>query len=118
MVTPTFYVTSNTITFALLFINNAETSFTTSLRTDLASSYVAKVSLEKQGPHGLNWSCSDGGICLQKWKNHHLAFIISVFAWKTLPPFMKTIGASDVAKMGVSLLSSMSRLEKFFGAGK
>ena len=82
------------------------------------SGVLLKTNLAKQTPHGGKRRCSLCGICFQKWKKTHLQVIISVFAESSLPPFTKARGASDVAKNGVSFVSSTSLLLTFFGAGK
>ena len=72
-------------------------------------STLSNTNVEKHLPQGdiltrLFWS-----ICLQKWKNHHRTSIISVFTRSNDPALTKAIGASDVAKNGVSEDSSISR---------
>lgn len=79
---------------------------------------LSKINLAKQRPHGINSCCSSGGIWFQKWQNLHLTFIIRVLVLSIAPALIKTKGASEVAKNGVSLFSSKSRLHTFFGVGK
>ena len=55
--------------------------------------------------------------CL-KIKNLHLTFIISDSVSSRMEPFTNAIGAFAVAKIGVSLLNSMSWLYAVFGAAK
>lgn len=78
----------------------------------------SRINLAKQWPHGTSSCCSSAGIWLQKWKNFHLTFIICVLVLSIDPPFIKTRGASEVAKNGVSLLSSKSLEQTFLGAGR
>ena len=81
-------------------------------------SMLCNTNIAKQCSHGLRRSCWLWGICFQKWKKRHLTSIISVFARSMLPPLTRTSGAPEVAKIGVSLLSSISRWQKFLGAGR
>ena len=72
----------------------------------------------KQCPQGAISRCSLCEMGFQNRKKDHLMSIMFVFVWSIAPALMKTIGASDVAKKGVSRISSISLKQKFFGAGK
>ena len=78
----------------------------------------SKTSLTKQWPHVINFCCSVGRICLQKWKKHQGIFIISVLAKSIDDPLTKIRGASEVVKNFVSFDKLTSCLQKFLGAGK
>ena len=77
-----------------------------------------RISSAKQRPQGTSCNCSHCGICRQKLKKCHRTFLISVFARSIEVPLTRVSGASAVAKTGVSLVISMSRLQKFLGAGR
>ena len=82
------------------------------------SPVVSKINLAKQWPQGTNSCLLPTGIWHQRFKKHHLTFIIWMFVWLIEHPLTKTMGASKVAKKGASFSNSTSWLLRFLGAGK
>lgn len=82
------------------------------------SPVVSKINLAKQWPQGTNYCLLPTSIWHQRFKTHHLTFIIWVFVLSIEHPLTKTMGASRGARKGASFSNSTSQLLRFLGTGK